>query len=49
MYDTEYIAEQIAKLRAKLRTIRGNDPVSRTRRAAINRQIWELEQMGENA
>lgn len=34
--------EEIERLRAMLRKIRGNDPVSRSRRSAIQRQIWEL-------
>lgn len=36
--------EQIAKLQAKLKKIKGNDPISRSRRAAIQRQIWELQE-----
>lgn len=38
------IQEQIDRLKAKLKKIKGNDAVSRTRRAAIQRQIWELMQ-----
>lgn len=34
--------EQIIKLRAKLKKIKGNDPISRSRRAAIQKQIWDL-------
>lgn len=41
------IEEQIAKLRAKIKKIRGNDAISRSRRAAIQRQIWELMQQLE--
>lgn len=39
--------EQIIRLKNKLKKIKGNDPVSRSRRAAIQRQIYELEQMLE--
>ena len=38
--------EQIIRLKNKLAKIKGNDPVSRSRRAAIQRQIWELQQAG---
>ncbi len=38
------IEEQIEKLKAKLKKIKGNDAISRSRRAAIQRQIWELMQ-----
>ncbi len=38
------IQEQIEKLKAKLKKIKGNDAISRSRRAAIQRQIWELMQ-----
>lgn len=42
------MAEQITKLKAKLKKIRGNDAISRSRRAVIQRQIWELQvQMGD--
>ena len=41
--------EQINKLREKLAKIRGNDAVSRSRRASIRARILELEQqMDEN-
>lgn len=41
--------EQINKLRAKLAKIRGNDAVSRSRRASLRARILELEQqMAEN-
>lgn len=36
--------DQIAKLRAKLETIKGTDPISRARRQAILKEIWALEQ-----
>ena len=36
--------EQIEKLRAKLAKIRGNDAVSRSRRASLRARILELEQ-----
>lgn len=39
--------EQIEKLRAKLAKIRGNDAVSRSRRASIRARILELEQQME--
>ena len=37
--------EQITRLKAKLRKIKGNDPVSRARKMAIQQKILEL--MGE--
>ena len=39
--------EQIEKLRAKLAKIRGNDAVSRSRRASLRARILELEQQME--
>lgn len=39
--------EQINKLRAKLAKIRGNDAVSRSRRASLRARILELEQQAE--
>ena len=39
--------EQIEKLRAKLAKIRGNDAVSRSRRASLRARIMELEQQME--
>ena len=39
--------EQINKLRAKLAKIRGNDAVSRSRRASLRARIMELEQQME--
>ena len=35
--------DQIEKLRAKLAAIKGSDPISRTRRQAILKEIWRLE------
>lgn len=35
--------EQIRKLKDRLAKIRGNDPVSRSRRASIKARILELE------
>ena len=41
--------EQIEKLRVKLNKIKGNDAISRSRRASIRARIMELEQqMAEN-
>lgn len=41
--------EQIEKLREKLAKIRGNDAVSKSRRASLRARILELEQqMPEN-
>ena len=34
--------EKIAKLNAKLKKIRGNDPISRARREALMMAIYEL-------
>ena len=39
--------EQIEKLRAKLAKIRGNDAVSRSRRASLRARIMELKQQME--
>ena len=39
--------EQIEKLKAKLAKIRGNDAVSRSRRASLRARILELEQQME--
>lgn len=34
--------DEIRKLNEKLAAIKGNDAISRARRAAIQRQIWKL-------
>ena len=39
--------EQIEKLKAKLAKIRGNDAVSRSRRASLRAKIAEMEQQAE--
>ena len=39
--------EQIEKLKAKLAKIRGNDAVSRSRRASLRARIAEMEQQAE--
>lgn len=38
--------DQIERLKERLATIRGTDPISKARRAAIQRQIWALEAAG---
>lgn len=39
--------DEITRLKEKLKTIRGNDPISRARKAALLRAIYELQQQME--
>lgn len=39
--------DEITRLKEKLKKIRGNDPISRARKAALLRAIYELQQQLE--
>jgi len=40
-------SEELRRLNQKLKKIKGNDPISRARKAALLKAIFELQQIGE--